>query len=985
MVSPLLSSINSGEFSPRMEGRIDFERYPNAAKMCRNFLLFPQGGITRRPGSRFVKAVKDQTKSTRVLPFQFSELDAYVHEVGEGYVRPYRRQGQITVDATDAAIVNGTFTSGITSWTNKSTGSAAIAHDTTNHRLQLTGASDGIAWAEQAVTIAAGNVTKEHVLQFAVAGYGGGTVGLRVGSTTGAHDILDEVQLTAGYHAIGFTPGAGHTTFYVQFRNNNSPPRKMYVDDVMFLTDQAMEVKWPYQDADLADIRFFQAADVVYLMHGDYAPRRLERRGHRSWSVAEAAFIDGPYLDTNDGTDVDSKQLIANPLFENKLINWNTSGTNTAVVLYNESGSFAELDPKGGSTLGVATLRSDKATTVNGQKHVAHVLTLAAGPVTVKIGKTSGGVEYINAVSQYPGWQSYEFTSTGTDLYCQFEFGTDNLGRAGVSACQVFNENVRLMQASATTGEVTITARGFPDGKFTSADVGRFLRIAHPGHEPGYGVIIGYTDANTVTMLVLRALASTTPSEDWKMGAWGGDQLYPHVVAFFDGRSVFANTDGRPNSLWLSQSGQLQVMRPDSFTDGDIKIEDDDAISVTLQSTSINPIYWIAGQKQLKVGTAGGQWIITSTGAVVTPTDISAKQHAAVPCSALSDIEINQTILFADRAQHKVHELSYSLQEDAFLATDMTILSDHVLRSKLQEMAYQRNPYSIIYCRRADGRLALLSYNKQHQVLGWSQIILGGSFGDSDPVVESVCTIPGADDSDQTYSSGNRDEVWMVVKRTVDGQTVRYVEFFEGTFDGPLREDYDTELEWQDAMRGAQVDAFFVDCGLSYVGTPITTISNLEHLEGETVHLLADGKVLPDRAVAGGVVTINEAASVIHVGLPYKHRYEGLKLAAETQIGTGANKVKIITQVGCILLDASDFKIATVDYDEDGRRQHDLHDIRMLRDQMDESEAVPLYTGERNDESDGSYSRDARVYIESDVPLPFTLLGLAPQMEVRPT
>src|SRR3990167_5453644 len=139
-LNPFLSSINSGEFSPRMEARVDFERYPNAAKLCRNFVLYPQGGLARRPGTRFVKEVKDSTASTKIFPFEFSEDDSYNVEAGNNYFRFYRRQGRIAVDDTDAVVANGTFTSNITSWTDVSTGTGAIAHDATNGRLQLTGA-----------------------------------------------------------------------------------------------------------------------------------------------------------------------------------------------------------------------------------------------------------------------------------------------------------------------------------------------------------------------------------------------------------------------------------------------------------------------------------------------------------------------------------------------------------------------------------------------------------------------------------------------------------------------------------------------------------------------------------------------------------------------------------------------------------------------------------------------------------------------------
>ena len=980
MASPFLSSINSGEFSPRMDARVDFERYPNAAKLCRNFTLYPQGGITRRPGTRFVKEVKDSTAATRLVPFEYSEDDSYQLEAGNNYFRVYRLQGAITVGTTDAAVTNGLFTSNITSWTNSSTGTAAIAHDATNGRLQLTAVSGSIAWASQAITISAGYTAVEHVLRFRIAGFHDGKVGFQVGTTATGSTILAETELGVGEHAIAFTPGA--TTFYIQFRAKNIVVQNMFVDNVAFLSNAAMEFVSPYATADLPSVAYFQSADVVYLTHSDYTTRKIERRGHRSWSIVEAPWQDGPWLEINDGADLTESQIMSNSLFDVGVNGWTDNSTGNAFVTYNEAGKFAELDPGTSAGVGLCIMRSS-ATVVSSKKHVIHILVLAAGPVTVNFGTSAGGTQY-STQTQQPGWTSYELTTSSTTLHVEFRYSKYDAGRAGIGACLVYSQDAKLLEPSGTTGSVTVDALGFTP--FTSADVGRLLRFEWPGREAGYGVITAYSSTSSVTMLVLRPLSATTPLESWRFGAWGGDQGYPTVISFFDGRLVAANTEGKPNTLWFSQSGELENMRIDTFTDGATSVEATDAITVTLRSNRINPIFWVQGTKNLMVGTAGGEWVVSSSGAVITPSDISAKQHAAVPCANLRPVEINQTILFADRAKRQVHDLAFSLQEDSFLSTDLTVLSDHMFRSSnsLEEMVFQRAPYSLVWCRRADGRIASLSYNKQHQVLGWSQTIVGGSFGSGDAVVESISVIPGSSDSSQFHTSDERNELWMIVKRTINGSTKRYIEFQEYFYDGPLREDYSSEKLWRDAVRTSQADAFYVDSGLTYDSTATDVITGLNHLEGQTVKVLADGKVIADKVVSSGSITLPDTASTVHVGLSYKHRYEGLKLGQPGDGGASVNKVKIITAVGVVLLDASHFKITTTDYDEDGRRQNDLYHQRFDREWMDPADAVPLYTGELKPSTEGNYTTDTRIYIEGDDPLPFTLLGLAPQVEVRP-
>jgi hypothetical protein len=92
------------------------------------------------------------------------------------------------------------------------------------------------------------------------------------------------------------------------------------------------------------------------------------------------------------------------------------------------------------------------------------------------------------------------------------------------------------------------------------------------------------------------------------------------------------------------------------------------------------------------------------------------------------------------------------------------------------------------------------------------------ALGGGAAVVESIAVIPGNNDSGQVYNSINRDEVWMIVNRTINGATKRYIEMMEGYFDGPNRATYLTRANVARGHGAAQVDAFYVDCGLTYSG-----------------------------------------------------------------------------------------------------------------------------------------------------------------------
>jgi hypothetical protein len=968
--NPLLSSVNSGEFSPRMEARVDFERYPNAAKMCRNLLLLPQGGCTRRPGTRFIAEVADSDDATIIMPFQFSESDAWVIEAGEMYFRFYRRQAQVEIDATDTAVTNGTFTGSATGWTLGS-GGASYA----SNRLEF----DDEEFAVQDLTIAAGDQNKRHLLSFKVEGIG--TMNLTI--TSAGATTLQEIEVPAGFHIVDFTPTDGTATLtFTSQGSSRTTGAKLYLDDVA-IVEGAMELVSPYPSSDLAAMRVFQAADVAYILHQEYRPYRLERRDTYEWSLIPVDFVDGPYLGVNSLTsdteffDLQGRQLIDNPFFENGLEGWTDASANDGAIFHTANG--AELDAGTSDASGSAALRTSFTGDNDGDDFIIRTFVLNQ-PVTLNVGTSAGGTQIVNGTTLKAGWTTTQISNSASTIHIEFAL-TDHTGeRSGVAACYVYGSSARLLDASAATGSVTVTAIGF--APFASTDVGRLLRLVDPGKEPGYGIITEFSSSTSITLQVLRQVPSTA-TEDWAFGSFSDATGYPKSMGFFDGRLILANTPTQPQTIWASQSGFLENMQPDTFIDGLLTVEDDDAIAVTLNSKRIDPILGIGELNNLILNTGGAQWTIASSGPVITPSDIFAKVNSAVPVGDVDLVPVSQAIVFTDKSRREVYEMAFSEEQAGYIPELLTILSDHVFRSPLASMRYQRRPDSTIWCPRDDGRIATMAYNRQHQILGWSQQILGGVFGDGDAVVESIAVIPGAEDANQTYNSDERDEVWVVVKRTIAGVTKRYVEMFEYEYQGPLREDYDSESDWWAAVRTSQQDAFYVDSGITYDSTSTSTVGGLSHLEGQTVKVWADGKVHADCIVSGGQITLNTPASKVQAGLGYKHRYESLKLAVGAQAGTSVNKIKAITGCGVIVLDTATFKIASVDYNEaQGRVLHTLYPFELRMNAMtDLAEAVPLYTGEANKSLDANWSPDSRLYIESDAPGPFTLIALAPTLQ----
>ena len=276
---PIQPSFSRGELSPRLSSRVDLTMYQTGLETCRNWIVLPHGGLTVRPGTRFVAEVKDSAKEARLLPFEFSTDEAYVIVAGDGNFRFMRDGGMVYVEDTDAALVNGAFEADLSGWTaggavSWSSGAAAFASTGT-----LT----------QSVTVS--DPAIEVVLAFTIGGGAGDFVTLRVGTTAGAADILDDSDCQSGFHTRQFTPGDDNTTFHIQFLFGAGSPT---LDDVRFIDDAIVEVGAPFADSDLADLHYTQSADVLYIAHRDFAPRRLSRTGHASWSLEEIAFTAAP-------------------------------------------------------------------------------------------------------------------------------------------------------------------------------------------------------------------------------------------------------------------------------------------------------------------------------------------------------------------------------------------------------------------------------------------------------------------------------------------------------------------------------------------------------------------------------------------------------------------------------------------------------------------------------------------------------------------
>ena len=429
---------------------------------------------------------------------------------------------------------------------------------------------------------------------------------------------------------------------------------------------------------------------------------------------------------------------------------------------------------------------------------------------------------------------------------------------------------------------------------------------------------------------------------NFSLGAFSDTTGFPAAVAFYEQRLVLAGTSNQPQTIFFSQSGDFE-----NFERG---TNADDGLVYTIGSNEVNVIRYLASGRQLIVGTSGGEFIVRASGfdEPLKPDNTQIKQQTTYGSADIQPMQVGNATLFLQRAKRKLRELIFSNESDSYVAPDMTILAEHITEGGITAFAYQQEPDSVVWTVRTDGVLSCMTYRREEQVVAWHRHIIGGVFGSGTAVVESIAVIPG--DLDE-------DEVYLIVKRTIGGATKRYVERMSGF-------DFGSDI----------TNAFFVDSGLTYSGSAATSISGLDHLEGQTVSVLADGSLHPDVTVSSGAVTLQRSVTKAHIGLPFTSKVETLRIDGGSALGSSQGKIKRISEVTIRLFRSVGLKVGT------SSSELDIVPFRDSGDAM--STAIPLFTGDKTVEFRGGYDDDATIVIQQDQPLPMTILAIFPTVSV---
>lgn len=451
------------------------------------------------------------------------------------------------------------------------------------------------------------------------------------------------------------------------------------------------------------------------------------------------------------------------------------------------------------------------------------------------------------------------------------------------------------------------------------------------GDYTGHVLITEYVSPTVVKGTVKKQLASTDETRDFAFAAWNGEKGYPSATGFYEDRLVFAGSKGFPQTFWTSKTG-------DYYNFGtSIPSADDDGITATLNGGQMNGIKAIIAFGEMLLLTAGGEFKVSGGGKAITGSNVLSQPQEYRGVSDVNPVTIGSRIIYVQHQGNIIRDLAYSYDVDKYTGDDLNLLASHLFEGhKIISMTYQQIPNSIVWCVRDDGLLLGLTYIKEQDIYAWHQhTTAGGKF-------VSVCNIGGS----------TEDKLYAVIER--GGQY--YVEIMESR-------DKSANVE----------DQFFVDSGITYEGEPTDEISGLEHLEGYTVAILADGNVLPQQTVENGKVLLGNKYKKVHVGLPIDAEIKTLPIDFTAQDGTYLSRKKRIATVTLLLKDSRGGLF--------GMKENELDEFKWRSNEA-YGEPIGLQTGKfKVTIKSATYDENQQIIIKQPDPLPMTVLSLIPEIE----
>lgn len=943
-------SFAGGELSPALYARVDTAKYASGLRTCRNMMIMRHGGAQNRAGTSFVCEVKDSSKAVRLVEFVFNSSQTYVLEFGDEYVRVIKdgvQQKQATQNIT------------------------------------------GITKANPAVVTYSGSDTYANGDQVYISGVAG------------------MLEVNGRWFKVA-NVDTGANTFELQDlggTNVNSSAYTTYTSGGTIA--EVYEITTPYDHTDLFELQFVQSADVITIVHPDYAPRELTRSGDTSWTLSTITFDPDISAPTNIGG--------AGPYAGANIYRYAV----TAVSAETGEESYIGAGNLTGSITGITQANPAVVTSAShGLANGQIVLITGVGGMT-EVNDNRYLVNNVTANTfQLRGFNGDAVDSTAYTAYTSggtfTEYGKTWTSAAAPTAALP----IRLSWAAVAGASEYVVYREnkAPGTSGAFSDVYGYIGITKTNYFEDPGTEPDDLDNPPAESTVFEA------TDD-----------YPSAVAYVQQRRVFANTNNDPEKVWLSRIGNFK-----NFTTRS-QMQDDDSVSFILAGKQVNSVNHMIDIGRLVVFTSGGEWAIQGdSSGIITPTDINPVQYGYNGSLSLPPLVIGGNALFVQARGSIIRDLNYDDTSQQYRGQDLTIFSSHLFDEyTIVDWSYQQIPHSIVWAVRSDGVLLGLTYVREHEMWAWHKHDFEGG------TVKSVCSIP----------DGNEDAVYVVVERTIGARTTKYIEkintrqvseaaiedavfvdsalTYDGrhtgattmTLSGGTNWTFDETLTltasastFTTAYVGNQIHItgtdgtiirFTIDAYTSatvVTGRPHKTVpagmrsaaqstwayavdrvTGLWHLEGQSLSVFADGFVVANPnneaydvlTVSSGALTLDKHYSVIHAGLPYISDIETLDIDSP-QGETLADKKKLVGKVSIFVEKSRGIWAGPrPPSDDDTDPLENLYELKVRNDE-DYDSPVALQTGVVEINIKADWNQGGRVFIRQVDPVPLSVLAVIP-------
>lgn len=709
-----------------------------------------------------------------------------------------------------------------------------------------------------------------------------------------------------------------------------------------------VEIVTPYTEADLRNIHYRQSADVLYLWDGVHPQQKLSRFSDTSWTLSPV--VNDPPATIEAGTSLPTRLiygsatafpgvsdtfLIDDPLFLAADVGREiVAGGGKAIIT-------SLVSPR--EVLGEVRDNFDASKIISGPG----VLSSVGVDVTTTLAHGVALNEYIRLTSgaQLDEKRRVLTVPTPTTMTIESAFTVDQNGvdwerhlpieatgwHIGGSPQATLNPTIKGPVRALNTLVAGVAA-------FRDSDIGKYVFV--------YDGIVKITQRDSDTQVkgtILRTLSGSsatnpavTDAGTWTIeeAAWTAARGYPRTGEFYQGRLGQASTTSQPTTFWLSAS--------DDYEDYAKGITAADSIEYTIASRSVNRLEWLADNGDLLVGTTGAEFRVVGSrlgeplGGDKTPL---VERLSTQGCLGIQPALLNRQVLYVDRSGRKVFVMAYSLERDGLEPLELTALSEHITESGLRAggMGLHQRIEPSVYFVRNDGSVVVLMYYPSEKVIGFTRVTTRGT-------VECLSVTP--------QPSGRSDQVWAVVKRTIGGVPKRYIEYFEP--------DVNSAAFLTRAWSSLHTDSAVI---YANIGVSITVLSGLDHLEGETVDVIASGSFIGTQVVSGGQIALVDASDHLEVGLHYDSRIETMRPAIEGSVIEGLPRswdklsVRLLKTIG-------------------GQLNGEW--LQYVPSDLDE---VGLFTGDRDIVGQG-WDNEGRIVIEQTQPYPMTVLAVYGELSV---